>query len=349
LAVLPASIPPAHAGPLDPPPGPVAPTPGPEPRIPINATNTPGDANSIFRITQPGSYYLTGNVAGASGFNGIEITSSNVTIDLMGYTLQGAAGSLTGIVANLVVNNFTLRNGIITGWGSGGVTLVVTTTEHNRLIENIHTSANGSAGIEAGRRTIVRACTARANTGAGIVGLDSCQFESCIAEANVGNGITLGAGAVARACTAHDNSAVGILGSGSNARIVDCVSTSNGGDGISMLSALVTGCVSGSNDGDGIQASQDAIIESNVCTGNGNGSASGAGIHVIGARCRVQSNIVSVNDRGIEVDMAGNLVVGNTAAGNATEYDISAGNGVGPIVTAANVATNTNPNANFDL
>ena len=54
------------AGPLTPPAGPVAPTPGPEPRIPINATNTPGDADSLFRITQPGSYYLTGNLLGAS-------------------------------------------------------------------------------------------------------------------------------------------------------------------------------------------------------------------------------------------------------------------------------------------
>ncbi|HYD01608.1 MAG TPA: hypothetical protein VEB22_10315, partial [Phycisphaerales bacterium] len=47
------------AGPLNPPVGPVAPTAKPiaevEPRTAINAANTPGDADSLFRITQPGS------------------------------------------------------------------------------------------------------------------------------------------------------------------------------------------------------------------------------------------------------------------------------------------------------
>jgi len=61
----------ASAGDLNPPPGPVAPTMKSlsevEPRIAINATNTPGDADSLFKITQPGSYYLTGNITGVAG------------------------------------------------------------------------------------------------------------------------------------------------------------------------------------------------------------------------------------------------------------------------------------------
>ena len=47
-----------------PPAGPVASTPGPEPRTAVNAASTPGDADSLYRITQPGSYYLTENLAG---------------------------------------------------------------------------------------------------------------------------------------------------------------------------------------------------------------------------------------------------------------------------------------------
>jgi hypothetical protein len=58
----------AVAGPLDPPGGPVAPTMKSldqvEPRIPINAETCPGDDDSVFRIVTPGSYYLTGPVAG---------------------------------------------------------------------------------------------------------------------------------------------------------------------------------------------------------------------------------------------------------------------------------------------
>lgn len=52
------------AGPLDPPSGAIAPTyktlAQVEPRIPLTQETAPGDANSTFRITQQGSYYLTG-------------------------------------------------------------------------------------------------------------------------------------------------------------------------------------------------------------------------------------------------------------------------------------------------
>ena len=55
------------AGPLTPPAGPVASTyktlSEVEPRIAINAANTPGNAANLFIINQPGSYYLTGNIA----------------------------------------------------------------------------------------------------------------------------------------------------------------------------------------------------------------------------------------------------------------------------------------------
>ena len=47
-----------------------------EARIPIDATNTPGDATSSFKIIAPGSYYLTGNVTGESGKNGLSVAAS---------------------------------------------------------------------------------------------------------------------------------------------------------------------------------------------------------------------------------------------------------------------------------
>src|SRR6185436_1945782 len=91
----------AFGGDLNPPAGPVGPTMKPlseiEPRIAISALTTPGDADSLFRITQPGSYYLTGNVTGVSGKSGIGIASSGVTLDLSGFELLGVAGSANGI------------------------------------------------------------------------------------------------------------------------------------------------------------------------------------------------------------------------------------------------------------
>ena len=114
-------------------------------------------ATAVFRITQPGSYYLTGNVNGPSGFNAIEIASVDVTIDLMGYAVLGVAGSLTGIDSTINASNLTIRNGTVRGWGSGGTNIAVSSFEHNRLIEHIRASSNGGAGISAGRRAILRA------------------------------------------------------------------------------------------------------------------------------------------------------------------------------------------------
>jgi len=106
------------AGPLSPPPGPVAPPPGPEPPIPINASTTPGNASALFRITQPGSYYLTGNITDSSAKHGIEIVASNVTLDLRGFEVRGVAGSLNGIRVEGTRSGITVTDGSVTN-GAG--------------------------------------------------------------------------------------------------------------------------------------------------------------------------------------------------------------------------------------
>ncbi|MCC6970990.1 MAG: hypothetical protein IT434_12295 [Phycisphaerales bacterium] len=58
------------AGPLDPPAGAVSSTyktlAEVEPRIAINATNTPGDGANKYVISLPGSYYLTADIVGGN-------------------------------------------------------------------------------------------------------------------------------------------------------------------------------------------------------------------------------------------------------------------------------------------
>ncbi|MCC6323156.1 MAG: hypothetical protein IT438_17160 [Phycisphaerales bacterium] len=109
------------AGPLDPPGGAVSSTyktlTEVEPRIPISLATTPGDADSLFRITSPGSYYLTGNITGVIGKHGIEIAAGEVTIDLNGFALSGVAGmgAFSGIIMSTGINqpNITIRNGTV--------------------------------------------------------------------------------------------------------------------------------------------------------------------------------------------------------------------------------------------
>jgi hypothetical protein len=129
-----------HAGPLDPPSGVIAPTYKTlgevEPRTAINAENTPGNATCLFQITKPGSYYLTGNVLGAAGKDGIAIAASSVTIDLMGFTLEGVGGSLDGINTTAVQSEITIRNGVVMNWGANGVDLY-TTSSDNTVVERV--------------------------------------------------------------------------------------------------------------------------------------------------------------------------------------------------------------------
>jgi parallel beta-helix repeat protein len=512
-----------------------------EPRIPVNATTTPGDAASVFKITQPGSYYLTSNITGVSGKHGIYITTGNVTLDLRGFELVGVSGSLDGIhVDNLLASvNYAVRNGTVRNWGGYG--LEVNAQGKHRisdiralnngligihsanadvidgciahgnggigiyavsgLVSNSSANSNGSTGIYAyivtdcnasgntgdgitASQGAVTHCMAVVNGGAGIVGEFGTVITGCTTVANTGNGITLDNGSIATDCYARLNRAIGIsaaIGSriggctaqkndgagistgdscaiencvayfnglvatpapgiiaGNTCTITGCTSRENKGNGIQTgvgaqvahsvaeanqgpfgifvggesvvshcvarantstaassggislgASCTVTDCVSSSNAstaaltastgmginasfgsairhcvvrtnlGDGIRTSSDSVVEGNTADSNGLASGVGAGIHVTSSDTRVEGNNVTDNDRGIDIDISGNLIIRNSASGNASNYEIVAGNAVGAIVvTGASVAisgsgpfasslTSTDPWANF--
>ena len=70
----------------------------------------------------------------------------------------------------------------------------------------------------------------------------------------------------------------------------------------------------------------------NSCTFNGLSSvADGAGIHATGNRNRIEGNNVIDNDCGIDVDIAPNLIISNSASRNFTDFDFVAGNTFGSI------------------
>ncbi|MBK7403312.1 MAG: hypothetical protein IPJ41_01430 [Phycisphaerales bacterium] len=143
------------AGPLDPPSGPVSGTyktlTEVEPRIAISSANTPGDATSLYKITKPGSYYLTGNVTGKSGRYGIYIEADKVTIDLSGFTLSGVAGSLDGIQGYEGIRDTTIRNGAVSGWARSGIYIGGGAYGYASgvHIEDVYASDNTYVGISA--------------------------------------------------------------------------------------------------------------------------------------------------------------------------------------------------------
>lgn len=445
-----------YAGDLTPPAGPVAPTMKTldeiEPRTPIGSLP--------FTINQPGSYYLTGNLMGSGGSNGISITTSDVTIDLRGFRLMGVEGALDGINTSGALTNIVITNGALSAWPGDGIDTssssfatidavhaadsgeagirsgasstisrcqvrgaaagIVANTGDNRItdctvgpttgagitagdravISGCAATGNGDVGISVANDAVVSNCTAKSNASYGIITQTGCTLSACTAEGNTLDGINLGNGGslsncTARSnlddgfsisanctvsgCTALSNSDVGIT-TGTGCSITGCVASLNGIDanatgrhGITLaVGCLATHCTARVNQGSGIVATDacsilssnssgnraDGILVANDCKvinnnvdGNGATSGDGAGIHSTGVDNRIEGNNATDNDRGIDVDAAGSLIIRNSASGNAgaMNYKIEAGNAVGEILNVdAMTITASNPWANFE-
>ena len=349
------------AGPVTPPPGPVASTHKTlsevEPRVAINAVNTPGDTNSQFRITQPGSYYLASNITGVSGRSGIEIAANNVTIDLNGFALVGVTGSLNGMASDGAPTNLAIRNGTISGWGGRGIT--ISTSAINLLVEGVHVTLCGDYGITGSANAILRDCTVAFNTGGGVAIATNGVIVNCSIRSNGGDGITTANGATVIGCSVRDNEGTGIIvgggsvvrdcsvfsnddrgivaGSqvvveacavasngvggiaiGANSSVVGCIVSGNSGDGVlTSGSCVVSGCTVAGNAMHGIVAVSDSHVVDNACDSNGIGTG-GAGIRVTSSDTRVERNTCTDNAIGIEVTASGNFIAANICSGNSS-------------------------------
>lgn len=185
------------AGNLNPPVGPVAPTMKTleevEPRTPI--TSLP------FTITTPGSYYLTGNLSTAS--DGILVSASDVTIDLMGFVITGPGpGSNSGIeLDSFNHENLTVRNGTVRSFENG---VIANEAEENArggvTVEGVRVLDIGLYGIDIrAKNGLIRDCHAAisdtpsifSSTGIGVTGgvIDGCRA----------HGFSVGLGGVAGA------------------------------------------------------------------------------------------------------------------------------------------------------
>jgi parallel beta-helix repeat protein len=240
-----------RAGPLNPPAGAVSPTyktlTEVEPRTAISDANTPGDADSRFLINQSGSYYLTGNVNGVSGKHGIEITASNVTLDLAGFSLLGVTGALDGVhVTGSGRHAIVVRNGTASNWpGDGfdwGNSFSYEATNlhahdnvgigilgaYNGHIRHCAARSNGSHGIWGGDPSVIDSCVAVFNGGAGIrAPFGESTITNCSAEVNTGPGIEVSDGCVVSGNQCSRNSASGILVTAGGNRIEANNITSN--------------------------------------------------------------------------------------------------------------------------
>lgn len=275
-----------------------------EPRIPI--------LSLPLVITNPGSYYLTTNLTGVSGTNGITVISDNVTIDLRGFTLFGAAGAIDGIhvPGDRTYFNLVLENGTISGWPQNGVD--ADTTEGSRY-HAVNVNSNAVDGLNPGVEAVVDYCVAVNNGLEGFGGnLDSeCVFEGsvacqngdagfytyphcvlvdCVAANNGNDGFDLDFLCSTRDCSAEYNGASGFDINYSGCIATHCVCYENDTGVWAADHCVVRECDSYDNFADGIDAGAGSVVES--CSTSYN---SGNGILVSNA-CSVAGCVSDTNN-----------------------------------------------------
>lgn len=294
------------AGPLNPPAGPVASTyktlTEVEPRIAINAANTPGDADSVFRITTAGSYYLTGEVVAPAGFAGIEIDAAGVTLDLNGMRVRGplsgavAHGIELGRSAEVVILNGTIDR--FMGSGVSGETV-----DHVRL-ERVRIASCREPGVNIGGPAVVRDCTFEGNGSGGVV-TDGCRVgpasvvTGCAFISNTGDGLDAGEGSTVSGCASRLNTGRGFSVAQSSS-VASCTALKNTQNGFELSSySTIADCTALENSG--------GIVGSNATTIRG---------------CTVRDSVLQ------------GIVVGSGSNITATASSSNGGDGISVSVTA---------------
>jgi parallel beta-helix repeat protein len=329
-----------------------------DPRTVVNAANTPGDSGNSFIISQPGSYYLTTNLAGVSGKSGIKIAANNVTLDLNGFAVQGVSGSERGIDIPNAQTNITVRNGSISGWGNIGVRSA-STSSLNLVFERLNVSTS-YYGISMNGAGVVRDCNCQNNSVNGIYCAgDGSIISGCTANNSGGSGIVLGAsGIIVSGCTVNNNMVDGIDGNYGNT-VSGCSAQNNGSEGIYIAFGTVSGCIVRNNTYTGIYVdAPGSVVIGNTCIENNTAnSTSGAGIYIFDSNNRVEDNHVTANGFGgagggisVYASYSGNIIIKNSVSGyGANNYLTPGSQVVGPLITTTGTISSSNPWANFSF
>ena len=117
-----------------------------------------------YTISQPGFYYLSGNLTYSSSSNAITVNADNVTLDLMGFRLiRGTAtsGSPNGVYIS-GRKNVEVRNGTLRGFWTAIYEKYETGTNHRVInVRAIYGTISGGSGIWLqGNGHLVKDCNA---------------------------------------------------------------------------------------------------------------------------------------------------------------------------------------------
>lgn len=266
-----------------------------------------------FFINQPGSYYLTSNLN--ANISGIVVSVDDVTIDLMGFTIDGSSGGNVGI--ELFSSNTTILNGTIKKFSSDGIRGAGIVNQIT--IRNLTISDNlGSGVLLNGSNHVVESCKVISNSQLGIVVGDNALVTNNLSQSNGSEGIySFSASNITGNITIF-NGGYGILG-GTTSVIRNNITFFNNGGGIwSDYASVIENNSTANNSGDGISAGWDSTVINNTAFMNN-------GIYGIygGMGSFISGNTSRRHDHGIYAE-DGSRVDNNTVNENFT-YGIRTG------------------------
>lgn len=318
----------AAAGDLTPPPGAPAPTMKTlaqvEARTPLNTL--PGSASAVHVISAPGSYYLTGDVVGATGKNGIEIQADGVELDLNGFTVRGnASGALTGIKSTASSQSVSVHNGRVIDWPEWGISLnrrgvvrdVVCTTEIAAGSNCIQVGSPGGGGVS-GHAVVVDCVVGGKDLasypiyGVRVLG-DGAEVRG-VSASFCSNGIALdGNDALVTGCDVTSCN-VGIFSTGRGNQVRQCaIGGSAMSSGIAIQPGATQNLVTGNSVSNSVVAGISVTGSTNAIDGNSISTATGLGLVVTGGAA---SNVLTRNL--VRAPTAFNIVAGNSWTSSAT-------------------------------
>ena len=301
--------------------------------IALNGTNTPGDGTFTFIINQPGSYFLTGNLAPATP-SGIQVNVADVTIDLNGFQISRASTGNHGIDVNSTAPRCTIQNGSISGFQIG---INATAATRGCVFRHLAVTACTVIGILAG--------------GDGSL-LDSCLVQNCTGGGATA-GISTGRSATLINCSVANNTTINGISAGLSNVLVNCSAIGNtnasGGAIAADSGSTLTNCTAESNVSVVGISTQDGCTLSNCAARANTGTAgikTGTGSALI--NCAANNNTVP---NAISAG-AGSSLNNCSAAGNSSNAIISsgiaAGNGctIRGCTARQNKTTSGSPNSN---
>ncbi len=284
-----------RTGPLDPPAGPVGPTfktlQEIEPRIPVGPDTTPGDADSLFKITYPDSYYLTGDVVGVAGKHGVEIAVSNVQLDLNGFSVigPGGTGGFSGVhVSAAQTRRVSVRNGRVGGWSGSGLDLQQASSA---TVRDVQAYDNAVHGVRVGDESVVDRCMAFDNGDVGVFTGDGCVVTNTMAfgpneQSPLPNndpelGVRTGSGSRVEACSVTGN--LNGVSAGDGSQILHSAAFGNGvvdfsgffvlGEGFNVgAGGTVRESLAANNASTGIRVGQGGLVEHSYARGTEGGN-----------------------------------------------------------------------------